>query len=185
MFLDKFDRYGWSFWYAPLTAPPKQEATYDFRQDYDYARQMGVGLQLQINPSHQDTAEGIIDTAQYSWAVNLAREQGVPVFLQPMLTGPMWARNLFPAEMQLRMPQYVGNYYSPGTWHGGDEPAQIAWSSTAAKEAMLAPVAKIVRHYRDFPNVTGYLEPHNELEHNMPAIFSDYGEVADAPTARS
>jgi hypothetical protein len=38
---------------------------------------------------------------------------------------------------------------------------------------MLAPVAKIVRHYRDFPNVTGYLEPHNELEHNMPAIFAD------------
>jgi hypothetical protein len=127
MFLDKFDRYGWSFWYAPLKAPPKQEETYDFRRDYDYARRTGVGLQLQINPSHQDTAEGVIDTAQYSWAVNLAREKGVPVFLQPMLTGPMWVRNQYPAEMQLRMPQCVGNYYSPGAWHGGDEPAQISF----------------------------------------------------------
>ena len=180
MFLDKFDRYGWSFWYAPLTAPPKQEATYDFRQDYDYARRMGVGLQLQINPSHQDTGEAVIDTAQFSWAMNLARDKGVPVFLQPMLTGPLWVRNLYPDQMQLRMPQYVGNYYAPNTWDGGDEPAQIAWSSVEAKEALLAPIGKIVRHYRSYPNVTGYLEPHAELEHNMPAIFSDFGEVADA-----
>lgn len=178
-FLDKFDKWGWHFWYGMFKTPDDNE-TYDFRQDFEWAQRMGVGLQFQVRANAMDGGEGVVDWAETDWAVDLARDMGLPVFIQPFaFTGPLWLANRFPDQMMQEMPQFVGCFYTPEGDYGYPEPAHVAWTATEAKDVYLSMMAPIIRRYAAYPNITGYAEPHGEIEHNTPSIFTEYGPEAD------
>ncbi|HEY3398925.1 MAG TPA: hypothetical protein VGM19_14850 [Armatimonadota bacterium] len=182
VYLDKFDRYGWSFWYGMFATPPDQAATYDFKkEDFEWAQRMGVGVQVAVTLNMQDTAEGVPDLSGTEWAMNLARDMNVPVFVQPFaFAGPLWLANRYPLQMEQKMPQFVGNYYTPEGLGGGDDsPSHLAWTSTEALDATLNALAPAIRKLATYPNLTGYTELHGEPEHNTPAIFMEYGPEAD------
>jgi hypothetical protein len=181
VYLDKFDKYGWSFWYQTGATPPKQEETYDIRQDFDFLKRLGLGMQIQLGHNRMDTAVGVIDYAGCGWAIEYARQLGIPVFIQPFaFTGPLWLANKYPAQMIQKMPQFVGNFYSPGANHGYTDPAHIAWTAREAKDIALDGVSQIVRRYKSYPNITGYSEAHGEIAHATPDVFTEYGPEADA-----
>ena len=60
--MDKFDRWGFGFWFAqPLSTPQKQEQTYDVREKLEWAKKMGVSLQFDLQLNQTGSAEGILD----------------------------------------------------------------------------------------------------------------------------
>ena len=180
-YLDKFDKWGWSFWYGMFQAPNDKDAdAYDFRQDFDWAQRMGVGLQVQVEANNHDTAEGVVDWAGTDWAVDLARDRGIPTFIQPFaFVGPLWLADRYPYQMMQKMPQFVGNFYTPEGPYGYQDAAHIGWSATEAEDVYLGMMSAVIKRYAAYPNVTGYTEAHGEIQHNTPGIFTEYGPEAD------
>lgn len=183
MYLDKFDKYGFGFWYAPGGSPQGQEATYDpVHQDLEYAKKWGVGLQVLLDPDYADSAEGMANLATTGWAVDANRMLGVPTFVQfgGGTAGGLWLANEWPEQMQQHAPGFEGDWYGNlGDWMSGP-PAHVSYNAGAAEDAEDAIIARMVKHYAPYPNVTGYLEPHGEMGQSPVDLFLEYGPVADA-----
>ncbi|HEY3376862.1 MAG TPA: hypothetical protein VGL77_05145, partial [Armatimonadota bacterium] len=179
--LDRFDRDGWNFWYLPWQTPAGQTDTYDYESDFTYAHAQGVGLQYHyIIPSGSDTAAGMVDLATMAWAPELARQVGVPSFIQLITNnrGGLWLANRYPNLMAQRMPQFVGEEYSAGAYMGG-QPGYLSWAPNEAKDVQLAMIEGLARRYATDDNITGYMEPHCELKHAPHDIMLDFGPDAD------
>ncbi|MGI4789476.1 MAG: beta-galactosidase [Janthinobacterium lividum] len=183
MYLDKFDKYGFSFWYQPGSSPQGQGDTYDpFKQDLQYAKKMGVGLQNMLDPDYADSAENLANFASTGWVTDADRLLGVPTFIQfgGGTAGALWLANRWPEQIQQHAPGFTGDWYGNyGTYMGGP-PAHISYSSGPAEDAENAIIARMVKHYSDYPTVTGYLEPHGEMGQSPVDLFLEYGAVADA-----
>lgn len=183
MYLDKFDKYGFGFWYQADSAPQGQEATYDpIKQDLQYAKKMGVGIQDMLDPNYADSAENMANTASTGWVADANRWLGVPTFIQfgGGTAGALWLANRWPEQMQQHAPGFTGDWYGNyGNWMGG-APAHISYNSGPAEDAENAIIARMVKHYSTYPNVTGYLEPHGEMGQSPVDLFLEYGPVADA-----
>jgi len=180
-YLDFFDKYGWGFYYDMFTEPDGQRDTYDHRQDYDFAKKTGVNLHFQAVANGSDTAEGIIGWPKVEAGIEIARQQGVPVYVAPFAkNGPSWLQNLYPDDQGFQMPDFVGRLYSPG--YGGTVygPFMPMWASRDAENTQLDMMAPLVRKYSRYPNVVGFMEPHEEMSHSTPPVMSSYGPVADA-----
>ena len=81
--MDKFDRWGFGFWFSqPLGTPEKQEQTYDVREKFEWANKMGVSLQFDLQLNQTGSAEGILDDTGKRWGIELACRMGIPVFVQ-------------------------------------------------------------------------------------------------------
>ncbi|MCY2995975.1 MAG: beta-galactosidase [Planctomycetota bacterium] len=185
MYLDKFDKWGFGFWCSsPLKTPEKQEATYDVREKFAWARQMGVGLQIDFKLNQTVSAAGILEDKSRRWAVDLAREMGIPVSVQTQgEPAPQWIANRYGDEMQLKIPQFIGNWYGVGGFNqaGAGSPLNtLSWASVKGKEQLFADLYESVRRYGCFPNVIGYGEWHGEVADGANAKFMDYGPAADA-----
>lgn len=183
MYLDKFDKYGFGFWYDPNGRPSGQEATYDpVKQDLGYAKKMGVGLQVMVEPDYADGADNMVNFATTGWAVDAGRSLGVPNFVQTSggTAGGLWIANRWPGQMQQHAPGFTGDWYGNyGDWMNS-APAHISYNSGPAEDAENALIGRIVKHYSTYPNVTGYLEPHGEMGASPVDLFLESGPVADA-----
>jgi hypothetical protein len=184
-FLDKFDRWGFGFWCnPPLKAPEKQEATYDVREKFDWAKKMGVGLQIDVGLNQTVSAAGIIEDKSKRWAIELAREMRIPVTVQMQgAPAPQWIANRFADEMQMKVPQFIGNWYGIGGFNSvgyGSQYNTLGWISVKGKDQLFADLYQSVRRYGGFTNVLGYGEWHGEVGSVAIAKFMDYGPVADA-----
>ena len=182
MYLDKFDKYGFGFWYAPGGSPQGQETTYDpVKQDLEYAKKMGVGLQVMLDPNYADSAEGMPNFATTGWAVDANRMLGVPTFVQfgGGTAAGLWIANRWPAQMQQHAPGFLGDWYGNVGDRMSGPPSHIAFSSGSAEDAENAIFERMVKHYAAYPNVTGYLEPHGEMGESPVDLMLEYGPVAD------
>jgi hypothetical protein len=184
-FLDKFDRWGFGFWCnPPLKAPKKQEATYDVREKFDWAKKMGVGLQIDVYLNSTVSAAGILEDKSKRWAIELAREMGIPVTVQMQSqAAPQWIANRFADEMVMKVPQFIGSWSGGINGYNGffgSQANNLGWISVKGKDQLLADHYQPVRRYGGFTNVLGYGEWHGEVGSAAQAKFMDYGPVADA-----
>jgi hypothetical protein len=183
-FLNKYDKWGFCFWcHPPVSTPRGQQQTYDLRRKFEWARKMGVGLQINMSLNATGGAGGILEDKSRLWALDLAREMGIPVTIQTQgaLTPRAYA-NRFADEMLLKVPQLIGNYYRIGGYNqvGASQHDILGWVSTAGKDQLFADLYQCVERYGQYPNVLGYVDWHGEVERSAYAKFHDYGPVADA-----
>ncbi|HEY3398511.1 MAG TPA: beta-galactosidase [Armatimonadota bacterium] len=186
MYLNKWDRWGFGFWFADPLRTPENDPGYDVRQKLDWAQKMQVSLQFYMDPTLAATGEGVIAEAGSRWAAEDATRRGLPVFVQTMSDMPGWVGNRFPEQMQRKVPDYVGNWYGPNGFNGwgGSPYNQISWASQEGLDSWLATMAPLFREYAALPNCTGYGEWHGEVGEGPTAMFMDYGPTVDAAYRR-
>ena len=181
MYLDFFDKYGWGFYYDQFATPPGQEDTYNHLQDFDFAKKTGVPLHFQAIANYSDTAEGIIAWPKVEAGIDIARQQDIPVYVAPFAKQEgTWLQNLYPSEQGFLMPDFVGRIYGPGFDGGAYGPFVPMWASRDAQDTQVNMMAPLVRKYAQYPNVVGFMEPHEEISHETPPIMCNYGPAADA-----
>lgn len=182
-YLQKFDRWGFGFWMGdPLAAPAKQDQTYDVREKFDWAKKMGVALQIDAQLSQGGGAQGELDDNSRRWSIDLARDLGIPVAVQMQgAPAPGWIVNRFGDEMQRKVPQFIGGWYGVNGNNSfpGSPLGQLSWASVAGKDQLFAAQYQAVHRYKGYDNVTSYGEWHGEVGEGALAMFMDYGPVAD------
>lgn len=184
MWLDRWDKYGFRFYYWTWQLPEgKNPETYDITREFTWAeKENHSGLVIAAEPCKVNNAEGLVNNPEWDWALKAAKEKNLPVGLNTNAgyEAPVWLLNRFRDQVVQKMPGYVGSFYDTGKF-GNSDPGWLSWSSTTGKDALLAVLQQNVRlAVARYPNVTSYLEPHAELEHGCPDIFLEYGPVADA-----
>ena len=176
-YLDKFDRWGFGFWCQnPLLTPEKQEQTYDVREKFEWAKKMGVALQIDLQLNEGGGAQGVLEENSKRWSIDLAREMGIPISIQMQgAPAPGWITNRYADEMQQKIPQFVGSWYGVNGNNGfpGHPYGQLSWASVAGKNRLFADQYQAVRKYKDIPNLTGYGEWHGEIGEGPLAMFMD------------
>lgn len=181
MYLDRWDKYSFRHYYRPWELPTgATNASYDFTHEFDYAKQQQkAGFVFWGDAMTTDSAEGIVNSGWWDWAVQEARKRDLPVGLNFPLPDVTWLLNRYRTQTQLKMPDFTGNFYwlmSPYLGGQGD----ISWNATTAKDAQLGLIQDNVRRFASYPNTTTILEPHGELHHGTQDIFLEYGPFADA-----
>ena len=181
MWLDRFDRFNFRFYYRPWEVPPGQNgADYDFTPEFDFARaQNRAGLVFWNDMLANDSAEGLMNYGFWDWAYGEAKKRDLPVGINSTFAAPTWMLNRFRDQTQLKMPGFVGNFHrltSAGL--GGD--GVISWASQSGQDADLGQIQSSIARFARDGNVTSLLEPHGELYHGAQDIFMEYGPVADA-----
>jgi hypothetical protein len=168
MWLDRWDQFGFRFYYAPGTKPPGQgDQEYDVREDFKYARDSGAGMVFWNNLSHVMGADGQTDLSSWSWAEGWARANNLPVAINISALNydiPSWLANRYRDGMMHTMPGYLGDSMSVANDRGtSGKVGELAWGATAARDAMLAALQVSVRHFNQESNVVSWCEPHGEI----------------------
>jgi len=182
MWLDRWDRFGFRFYYSyPGSTPPGQTAkTYDFSKEFEYAEKMQrAGLLFWVNAAPMDGAEDQIHSSIFDWALDEAERRHLPVGMQLGLpNAETWLSNRMREETAQKMPDFVGDRYSPASDFDGGQGA-ISWSSEPGNALMNGLVVDMVKHFNSYDCITSWLEPHSELKHGDHDILMEYGPVAD------
>jgi hypothetical protein len=184
MWLDRFDRHGFRFYYRAWETPNKTAPkNYDFLQEFAYAEQSdGAGFVFWNRLDPIDTAEGLTALPWWDWAFEQAKARNLPTGINITLNsrGSSWFFNRHRDELSQKMPQFSGNLRGiadPTNQANGS----LSWSATDAQDEVLGWLQNSLRDVlKDSHNVTTILEPHDELHHGAHDVFMEYGPVADA-----
>ena len=181
IYVDRWDKYGFRFYYGPFTRPRDSQnheaPSYDPRQDFTFADQTGKdGLVVWNSPFRAATADGITDLTSREWVYKAAQPLKLPLGINIGITDQNIAlANRYPDGVAPFGGAYIGGWYY-------EAPAGIptlAWSSTEAQEAGLAQLKNLVSDlYGKYDNIVNWLEPHEETSHGVADQLDDHG--ADA-----
>ena len=85
MWLDRFDKHGFRFYYAPFTFPRPEQMPqgvpvdrYDFTKDFEFARDHKTGLVMWSVLSKEGAAEGIKNDSWLAWGQQLGQGLEAP-----------------------------------------------------------------------------------------------------------
>lgn len=181
MYLDRWDKYGFRFYYGPFTKPTtpdrKSDPDYDPTQDFTYAQQSDhAGMLFWNGGLSVDPAEGILDNSSWKWALLEAQKLGLPVGINMGHERFSWILNRYPEQMLQYHPQFLGSYYGSMNYGIGEI---LSWNALAGKDLVLSNLQESVRLLRGYENVTSWLEPHGEMGGGVADLLVDYGPVAD------
>jgi hypothetical protein len=179
MYLDRFDKFGFRYYYGPFVVPEgtKNVADYDPTQDFEFAQKTKAGIQVWHTPLAVDNAEDITNLPWIEWAVRAAQKRNLPIGINDGLEHPTWAYNRYPEQMIQYQPGFLGGWY--GSMNFGEE--ITSWNGLEAKEQEYGQVQKSLRHlHENYPAITSWLEPHEEMSHGAADLLLEYGPVADA-----
>ena len=181
MFLDRFDKYGFRFYYAPGNLPQKpgggDDDTYDVRQDFDWMQKVHGGVTLWTNGQWGVTPEWLMADPRWTWTLAEAKQKGLPFGVNLGIAGEAyWYSNRNPDSLMQFVPGFLGTYY--GSMNFGIA-TMTSWSSPIGQDTMLAQLQQTVRKYADTDNITSWLEPHEELGGGVADMLVDYGPQAD------
>ncbi len=179
MFLDRWDRYGFRFYYSPWACPRdaagKEIKDYNPLPEFDFAKERGLGFVFWQTPVALDAAEGIMNTSFWDWGLRRCRELKLPVGINTDQGKPSPLFNRYRQQTIQRMPQYIGGFYGLMNYDEGIP----SWSSTDLVEATLAQIQTTIRSLGKFENVVNWLEPRGEMYHGPCDTLIDYGPLAD------
>jgi hypothetical protein len=183
MYLDRWDKFCFRHYYLPLQSPKGQvPESYDFIADLDWAKANSrAGILTPVSLLANDTAEGMMSRGETSWMDQELASRGLPTeahLLGPPDSLPAWFGNKYRDQLQVKMPGFTGNFRTLMSPQNGGQ-GVISWHSPTAMDASLAYLQSEVSRYAKMPNVTSYLEPHNELKHGWRIMFFEYGPLAD------
>jgi len=184
MWLDRWDKFGFRFYYRHWALPedPEMAKDYDFAKEFDFAEKSNRSGFLFWNMTHRvETAEGLNNGPWGDWAEKAAVAHNLPMAINltaGQFTTPVWLMNRYRDQSVGFMPDFIGNAHVIADAKGGV--GTLSWSSTTAKDEELGMMQEVVRNTTNLPNVTTYLEPHGELRHGNHDLFIEYGPYADA-----
>ena len=182
MYLDRWDRYGFRFYYAPLAMPANISSApgpspYNPSDDLKFAHDEGnCGFVLWQTPFPTEQAEGIQKTPPWEWIVGDAQKSGMPLGINLSMGVPCSLYNEFREQWQMADPQYLGGFYgllSP------DE-GIFSWNSTTGRDAQLSELQQTIHQFGKVDNIVNWLNPDGEMGHGAPDNLIDYGPTADA-----
>jgi hypothetical protein len=182
MYLDRFDKYGFRFYYAPGNLPPKpdgsgDDTSYDVRQDFNWMQSVHGGVTLWTNGLEGITPEWLSVQPRWNWTVDMAKQKGLPFGVNLGIDGAAyWYFNRNPDALMHFAPGFLGTYY--GSMNYGI-PEYVSWSSPIGQDTMLAQLQQTVRNLNGTDNITSWLEPHEELGGGEADLLVDYGPQAD------
>ncbi|HEY3323778.1 MAG TPA: beta-galactosidase [Planctomycetota bacterium] len=190
MWLDRFDKHGFRFYYAPFTFPPADKMPkgqplemYDFTQDFEFARKNKAGLVMWMVSSKESFAEGLNNDNWFGWVQRWAKDWNLPLGCNLESLNfhiPNWVANRYRQQLQQQMPQYLGDSMSIAGWRGtAGNVGELAWGATEARDALLGSLQQTVRRLAADPNITTWLEPHGEFYQGGDALMG-YGPAVDA-----
>jgi hypothetical protein len=182
MYLDRWDKYGFRFYYGPLVKPRDAQhrdlaGNYDPRQDLDFADKTGKsGLVVWNSPFNAPTADGITDLTSREWVYRGAKSLGLPLGINDGITDDnIVLANRFPNGVAPDADGYIGGWY----YETPTGIPTLAWSSTEAQEAGLSQIKNLITGLTGkYDNIVNWLEPHEETHHGVADLLDDHG--ADA-----
>ena len=182
MYLDRFDKYGFRFYYAPGNLKPgpdgRSDPLYDSSEDFDFAQATHGGILVWSTGYPSETAEGLNNDALWSWSLSEAKERGLAFGLNLGISGSAtWNYNRHPESLMQSPPGFLGTYY--GSMNYGIANI-VSWTSADGTDAMLGQIQNTVRQYKDTENITSWLEPHEELGGGPADLFVEAGPLSDA-----
>lgn len=187
MFLDRWDKFGFRFYYRPWETPPKKAGEaiatpYDPAVEFDYAAEHDrIGFAFWNPPFSVDSAEGETNAHYWDWAQAEAKARKLPIAINCVLEQPTWLMNRFRGESMMRTPGYVGTF--SGVMRSdrtAGSKGELSWNSVAGNDALLGTVQGAIRRFNADPNVVSWMEPHGELDHGDQDILVDFGPWSDA-----
>ena len=149
MYLDRWDRYGFRFYYAPLVPPrdisaPPEPVDYSPQSDFTFALNEGnCGFIPWESAFPTEQAEGILKTSMYDWMFPPAEANGVPLGINLSTGVPCSLFNRYREEWTMRDPQYLGGFYGLLDTDEGI----FSWDSVAGRDAQMAELQLAVRRY--------------------------------------
>jgi hypothetical protein len=181
MYLDRFDKYGFRFYYSPDELPNgangQPDTSYDKRKDFDYMQANHAGLQVWQRAEPGETTQGLTEMPTWKWALDEAKQTGRPFGINLGIeSSATWYYNRNPAAEQQFVPDFLGTYY--GSMNFGIGP-YVSWSSPLGQDIMMGCLQDTVRKLNNVDNITSWLEPHEELGGGAADLFVDYGPQAD------
>jgi hypothetical protein len=182
MYLDRFDKYGFRFYYAPGQLKPgpngQDDPTYDPQEDFAFAKKTQGGILIWNGAQWGETAVGLTRRPSWNWALGEAKKNGLAFGINTGIEGnAYWYFNRHPESMMQFAPDFLGTYY--GSMNFGIPP-MISWSNPAGQDAMLQQLQGDIRDLKDTDNITSWLEPHEELGGGIADILVDFGPEANA-----
>ncbi|HEY3329888.1 MAG TPA: hypothetical protein VGK19_07705 [Capsulimonadaceae bacterium] len=179
MYLDRWDKYGFRFYYRPWEQPKDQPAdkVYDVNAEFEYAAAQGhSGMVFWDDMNSMDTAEGINNEVWWDWGQKTAKKYNLPVAINDGLFANL---NRYRDQEAQRMPQYVGDFYSVARQDVGGL-GMVSWNATTAADEALGAAQATIKDFSGDANVVSWLEPHGELNHGPHTVFMEWGPAADA-----
>jgi hypothetical protein len=176
MYLDRWDKYGFRFYYGPLVKPTGMKTDYDPTQDFEFAEKSDhAGLAVWENTNTQDTGEGIMDTPHWDWALAEATKRGLPFGINFGMANTCWAYNRDRASQLQGQPQFLGG------WYGmlGFGPMALSWNAPKAANLIMSQMQQTVRRFKDVDNVVSWMEPHEECGGGPSDELVEFGPLAD------
>ena len=184
MWLDRWDRHAFRFYYRPLETPGNIPAsTFDFIKEFDFAeKNLGSGFVFWNPLDALDTAEGMTLTPSWDWAFEQTKARKLPAGINITINnrGTSWFFNRHRDALAQKAPQFSGSLRriaDPTNQANGS----LSWSAADAKDEALGWLQESLRALlKDGGNITTILEPHDELRHGAHDILMEHGPVADA-----
>jgi hypothetical protein len=181
MYLDRFDKYGFRFYYQPGNLPQKpgggDDDSYDVREDFNWMQSVHGGLTVWTNGQEGITPEWLSVQPRWDWTLGMAKQKGLPFGMNLGIDGATyWYFNRNPDAMMHFVPDFLGTYY--GSMNYGI-PEYVSWSSQIGQDTMLAQLQQTVRNVTTIDNITSWMEPHEELGGGEADLLVDYGPQAD------
>lgn len=183
MYVDRWDKYGFRFYYGPFVVPQDanrhDDLSYDPSQDFTFAKQSGnVGLLLWTSPSRSQYAEGITDINTRQWVFDAAKRLNLPLGINLGLEDAhLPLINRYQDSMVPNADGFLGGWYGAMNF-GGKTPA---WSADQLQDIALGEVQQLVRDLLPrYDNIVNWLEPHEEMGHGICDLVDDHGPAAKA-----
>lgn len=182
MYLDRWDKYGFRFYYAPLTKPRDAQGrdlpgNYDPRQDFDFADRSGKsGLVIWNSPFSAPSADGIFDLTSREWAHQAAQVHRLPLGINIGITdGNIVLTNRYADAVAPFAEQYLGGWY----YEAPSGIPTLSYASGEAQEAALSQLKGLVSKLNTkHDNIVNWLEPHEEMGHGIADLLDDHGPDA-------
>jgi hypothetical protein len=183
MFLDRWDRYGYRFYYHPLERPRAERGTpmppYDFKAGLDFAEKTNrSGVIFWDGELGNDFAAGQMKSPAWGWAMDGARARQLPAGINFLLNGALWLTNEYRDETAFKVPGYLGSWIEPGQVR--PEQGSLSFSSGQGRDFILRAAQETVRRYHNYSNIISWEDPNGEMPFSPQSLLTDHGPTADA-----
>jgi hypothetical protein len=182
MYVDRWDKYGFRFYYGPFTKPrdPQggdMQGNYNPQQDFVFADKSDKsGLVVWNSPFNAATADGLFDINSREWVYKAALPPKLPVGINIGITdGNIALTNRYPDGVAPNAQGYLGGWY----YEAPSGIPTFSWASSEGQEAALSQLKGLVTGLNaKYDNIVNWLEPHEETSHGIADLLDDHG--ADA-----
>jgi len=177
MFLDRWDKFGFRFYYYSWWDSGRPPGPYNVDNEFQWAQKMDrSGTVFWDEPNLLDAAHEMNNEVWWDWSEKASKKYMLPTAINDTMFNDL---NRYRDQQEWKMPQYVGDEYTIA----GQNIAGLgwlSWNATTAADEGLALDQETIRDFKDDPNIVSYLEPHGEVDHGPQEILQEYGPAADS-----